>query len=227
MGPGLTGDLEGLQKIRRSAVNAVVPGADWAGSDIFPGVRFQWGPPEVALQHENSPLDAGVTGKLGRAGPMDDNWISGHWNIMTIVLDTDLGIYLPRYSSHLAGRWQVDGYWSVWSVYGKTQGRMYFLRRLRPFNICSTLLWMFYQSVVASVFFYNVVCWGGSTSKKDTSRLDKLIRWAGSVIGMKLDPLVMVTETRTLNKLLDIMDNASHPLHTVRDCSFPSAGLTD
>ncbi|KAI3367276.1 hypothetical protein L3Q82_008321 [Scortum barcoo] len=92
---------------------------------------------------------------------------------------------------------------------------MYFLRRLRSFNICSKLLQMFYQSVVASVLFYTVVCWGGSISKKDTSRLDKLIRRAGSVVGTKLDSLVTVAESRTLDKLLDIMDNASHPLHTV------------
>ncbi|KAI3356409.1 hypothetical protein L3Q82_017217 [Scortum barcoo] len=97
---------------------------------------------------------------------------------------------------------------------------------------------MFYQSVVASVLFYTVVCWGGSISKKDTSRLDKLIRRAGSVVvGTKLDSLVTVAESRTLDKLLDIMDNASHPLHTVisnqrslfcsvKDCSFPSAGPT-
>ncbi|KAK0141969.1 hypothetical protein N1851_020343 [Merluccius polli] len=46
------------------------------------------------------------------------------------------------------------------------------------------------------------------------NRLDKLIRRAGSVVGMKLDSLVSVAEERTLNKLLDIMDNVSHPLHT-------------
>ncbi|KAI3376705.1 hypothetical protein L3Q82_017146 [Scortum barcoo] len=92
---------------------------------------------------------------------------------------------------------------------------MYFLRRLRSFNICSKLLRIFYQSVVASVLFYTVVCWGGSISKKDTSRLDKLIRRAGSVVGMKLDSLVTVAELGTLDKLLDIMDNVSHPLHTV------------
>ncbi|KAI3355656.1 hypothetical protein L3Q82_004249 [Scortum barcoo] len=51
-------------------------------------------------------------------------------------------------------------------LYGKTESRMYFLRRLRSFNICSKLLQMFYQSVVASVLFYTVVCWGGSISKK-------------------------------------------------------------
>ncbi|KAI3368530.1 hypothetical protein L3Q82_025533, partial [Scortum barcoo] len=74
-------------------------------------------------------------------------------------------------------------------LYGKTQSRMYFLRRLRSFNICSKLLQMFYQSVVAS----GPALW----------------------FGTKLDSLVTVAESRTLDKLLDIMDNASHPLHTV------------
>lgn len=52
-------------------------------------------------------------------------------------------------------------------------------------------------------------CAGGSISKKDTSRLDKLITWAISGVGMKLDSLVKVAEMRTLNKMLDIMDNAT------------------
>ena len=104
-------------------------------------------------------------------------------------------------------------------LHRKTQSRLYFLRRLRSFNICSKLLWMFYQSVVTSVLFYTVVCWGSSLSKKDTSRLDKLIRWAGSVVGMKLGSLVTVAERRTPDKLLDIIDNASQ--------SFPSVGPTD
>nr|XP_049609558.1 uncharacterized protein LOC125988413 [Syngnathus scovelli] len=100
-------------------------------------------------------------------------------------------------------------------LHRKTQSRMYFLRRLRSFNICNKLLEMFYQSVVASVLFYTVVCWGSSTSKKDTSRLDKLVRRAGSLIGKKLDSLETVAEARTLKKLLDIIDNVSHAQHTV------------
>ncbi|KAI3361247.1 hypothetical protein L3Q82_012919, partial [Scortum barcoo] len=87
--------------------------------------------------------------------------------------------------------WTIKLDWTTHTshLFGKTQSRMYFLRRLRSFNICSKLLQMFYQSVVASVLFYTVVCWGGSISKKDTSRLDKLIRRAGSVVGTKLDSL--------------------------------------
>ena len=92
---------------------------------------------------------------------------------------------------------------------------MYFLKRLRSFNICRKLLRIFYQSVVASVLSYAVVCRGGSTSKADLSRLEKLVRRAGSVVGLKLDPLMSVAEGRTLNKLWGIMDNANHPLHTV------------
>ena len=99
--------------------------------------------------------------------------------------------------------------------YKKGKSRLYFLRRLRSFNICSKLLSMFYQSVVASILFYAVVCWGGSTTKRDRSRLDKLIRRAGSVVGFKLDCLVTVAEERTTKKLLAILDDTSHPLHTV------------
>uniref|UniRef100_A0A665T724 Reverse transcriptase domain-containing protein n=1 Tax=Echeneis naucrates TaxID=173247 RepID=A0A665T724_ECHNA len=100
-------------------------------------------------------------------------------------------------------------------LYKRGQCRLYFLRRLRSFNICRKLLQMFYQSVVASALFYAVVCWGGSTSTKHSNRLDKLIRRASSVVGTKLDSLVTVAERRSRNKLLAIMDNASHPLQPV------------
>ena len=56
---------------------------------------------------------------------------------------------------------------------------------------------------------------GGGASKRNSNRLEKLIRRAGSVVGSKLDSLVTVAERRTLNKLLAIMDDACHPLHTV------------
>ncbi|KAG2470177.1 RTBS polymerase, partial [Polypterus senegalus] len=42
----------------------------------------------------------------------------------------------------------------------KGQSRLYFLRRLASFNICSKMLLMFYQTNVLSALFYAVVCWG-------------------------------------------------------------------
>ncbi|KAI4893140.1 hypothetical protein NFI96_000155 [Prochilodus magdalenae] len=100
-------------------------------------------------------------------------------------------------------------------LYRKGQSRLYFLRRLGSFNVCRKLLQMFYQTVVSSCLFYAVVCWGGSIKKRDQMRLDKLVRRAGSVVGVELDSVVKVAERRTLHKLLSIMDDDGHPLHTI------------
>nr|XP_010780298.1 PREDICTED: von Willebrand factor A domain-containing protein 7-like [Notothenia coriiceps] len=86
-------------------------------------------------------------------------------------------------------------------------------RRLRSFNVCTRLLQMFYQSVVASVLFFAVVCWGGNKNTRDTGRLNKLVRKASSVVGVQLDNLEEVAEGRARRKLDRILENPSHPLH--------------
>ena len=114
------------------------------------------------------------------------------------------------------------------AVHRKGQSRLYFLRRLGSFNICKKLLQMFYQSVVASVRFYAVVCWGGSSRRRDAGRLDRLVRRAGSVVGTELDSLVTVAERRTPDKLLSITGQHPPPsarhLHQAEECvQWPTA----
>lgn len=96
----------------------------------------------------------------------------------------------------------------------KAQSRLYFLRRLASFNVCSELLKMFYRSVVESALFFVVACWGGSIKKKDASRLNKLVKKAGSVVGKVLESLTSVAERRALSRLRSIMENPEHPLHS-------------
>ncbi|KAI4894907.1 hypothetical protein NFI96_007435 [Prochilodus magdalenae] len=62
---------------------------------------------------------------------------------------------------------------------------------------------------------WTVVCWGGSIKKRDEMCLDKLVRRAGSVVGVERDSVVKVAERRTLHKLLSIIDDEGHPLHTI------------
>ena len=59
-----------------------------------------------------------------------------------------------------------------------------------------------------------MVCWGGSIKKRDAGRLDRLVRRAGAVVGTELDCLTTVAERRTLSRLLTILDNVHHPLHS-------------
>ncbi|XP_010777592.1 protein kinase C alpha type [Notothenia coriiceps] len=75
------------------------------------------------------------------------------------------------------------------------------------------MLQMFYDSVVSSVIFFAVVCWGSGVKTADANRLNKLIRRAGSVLGVDQESLAVVSEGRMLRKLLSILDNGSHPLH--------------
>ncbi|KAL0150163.1 hypothetical protein M9458_054590 [Cirrhinus mrigala] len=73
------------------------------------------------------------------------------------------------------------------AVYKKPQSRLYFLRRLRSFNICRTMLKMFYESVVASAIFFAVVCRGSGLKVADANRLNKFNRKAASVVGVELE----------------------------------------
>ena len=73
---------------------------------------------------------------------------------------------------------------------------------------------MCYQSVVASALFYAVVCWRGSTKKRDAGRLDRLVRKDGSDVGTELECITLTSDKRTLSKLLSILDNDFRPVHS-------------
>ena len=115
-----------------------------------------------------------------------------------------LGVYIDN---------KLDWAKNTDALYRKGQSRLYFLRRLRSFNICRTMLRIFYESVVASAILYAVACWGSRLRASDANRLNKLIRKAGDVVGVELDSLMAVSERRMLSKLQAIMDNGSHPLY--------------
>ncbi|KAM4593012.1 uncharacterized protein PAE49_004932 isoform 1-T1 [Odontesthes bonariensis] len=104
------------------------------------------------------------------------------------------------------------------TVYKKPgMSRLYFLRKLRSFNVCCKMLEIFYQSVVASAIFSAAVCCGSSIRASDINRLDKIIKKAGFALGLRLESLEAVVERRTMNKLLTIMENDRHPLHHTVD----------
>ena len=98
------------------------------------------------------------------------------------------------------------------TVYRKGQSHLIFLRRLRSFNVCSDMLWMFYHTHIDSALFYAIVCWGSGTTDKTCRCLDKLVKMAISVIGRELAPLRTVVEERIRRKL---MVNNKHTLHSI------------
>ena len=76
---------------------------------------------------------------------------------------------------------------------------------------------MFYQGILASVLFFAVLCWGGSITVMDKNRINKIIKKAGSVIGLPLDSLETTISKRTKTKLNSILCFDGHPLYPVFD----------
>lgn len=50
-------------------------------------------------------------------------------------------------------------------------------------------MYAFFQSTVASVLLYVVVCWGDSNTADDKNIINKLKKEAGSIVGCPLDSL--------------------------------------
>ena len=89
------------------------------------------------------------------------------------------------------------------------------MRKLKSFNISTKLLNVFYQGILASVLFYAVLGWGGSISVEDKNRINKLIKRAGSVIGLNPDVLEVTVEKRISSKLKIVLLFEGHPLHNL------------
>ncbi|KAI3364710.1 hypothetical protein L3Q82_011478 [Scortum barcoo] len=102
------------------------------------------------------------------------------------------------------------------SLYKKGQSRLYMLRRLGSFGVCRPLLRTFYETVVASVVSYAVVCWGGGCSERDKKRLNRLIKRASSVCGCPLDSIEVMGERRALAKT--VHHHGQHLPPSASDC---------
>ena len=73
------------------------------------------------------------------------------------------------------------------------------------------MLEIFYQSVVMTVICCDVVCWLSNICASDASGLNRLIHKTGTIIGQKLETSESVRDKSSLNKLLSIINNPSHP----------------
>ena len=107
----------------------------------------------------------------------------------------------------------------------KLNTRMYCLRKLNAFNVNSNILVMFYNAVIASVWRYCLICWGGNISSCDKVRLDRVIREAGRIVGESLHTVDAVYDKEVETKLKKILGDDTHPIHSVlMDSVIPRSG---
>ena len=81
----------------------------------------------------------------------------------------------------------------------------------------------FYNAVICSSIMFGSVCWGGNMSKLDRGRLETIVlKKAGHVVGKPLDSFKTLLEKRLYRKLMQILNDPTHPLRHYFDSRLRS-----
>ena len=89
---------------------------------------------------------------------------------------------------------------------------MFFVRKLKSFNVRTDILFLFYQSVIQSIITFCIMTWFGNLRAKDTHRLERVTKIASRTIGLNVKNLHIIFESAVLSKLRAIMLDLTHPL---------------
>lgn len=95
----------------------------------------------------------------------------------------------------------------------KLNSRMYCFRKLKFFHVNPRILALFYDSVVASVWRYCLVGWGGNITIGDRQRVERVVKEASKIIGSPRQDFETVYADLLLKKFDDVMEDLQHPLH--------------
>ena len=108
------------------------------------------------------------------------------------------------------------------SVLKKVNLRMYCMRKLRSFGVNSDILVTFYNAVIFIITMFGSVYWGGNISKLVRGRLEKIVKKIGPAVGKPLDSFKTLHEKRLYRKLMQILNDPTHPMRHYFDSRHSS-----
>jgi hypothetical protein len=98
-------------------------------------------------------------------------------------------------------------------ICSKVRKQMYFLRKLKEFDVCSSVLRLFFDSVIFSVLCYGLVCWFGNLPVYLISVLERLEKIGSKIIN---DGIRHTVNNEYCNRIVSlsnrILSNSEHPI---------------
>ena len=82
------------------------------------------------------------------------------------------------------------------SILSKARQRLYFLRKLKSFNVNKTILINFYRAIVESVLTTSITVWFDRTTCQIKSKLQSIVRISEKIIGAPLPSLEFIYLSR-------------------------------
>ena len=87
---------------------------------------------------------------------------------------------------------------------GKVNQMLYFLRKLRSFNVDKVVMFLFFQSVIQSIITFCCIVWFNCLTNKYMQKLQRITRAA----------IKIIYEKALMTKLELIYTDATHPLNS-------------
>ncbi|KAK3506669.1 hypothetical protein QTP70_013649 [Hemibagrus guttatus] len=133
-------------------------------------------------------------------------------------LDIDgSNVEIVKSSKFLSVHLAEDLTWSLntSSITKKAQQRLYFLRRLRKAHLPPLILTTFYRGTIESILSSCITGWFGNCTISDRKTLQRIVRTAEKIIRVSLPSITDIYSTRCIHKANSIVDDLTHPSHTV------------
>ena len=98
-------------------------------------------------------------------------------------------------------------------VYKRSNQRLYFLRKLKSFNVNTNILKLFYQSTIQSILSFCCVCWFNSLSQFNSKKLQRITKRASRIIGADVKGMREIMNDCIISQINKIICDPNHPLH--------------
>ena len=95
----------------------------------------------------------------------------------------------------------------------KLNQRLYFLRKLRSFDLNPKILKLSYCAVIESLIAFGISCWGESITDGDKNIINKIIHKAEKIVNDDLRSVDDIYSKACIDKLRGIISDVSHSLH--------------
>jgi len=99
------------------------------------------------------------------------------------------------------------------AIYKKCQTRLHFLRKLRSFNVDSTIMSLFYKCCIQSILVFSVQSWFGGLSLKNKNKPKTNFNRGGKHSGCSVESLDSLFNKQILQLANRILDNPDHFLY--------------
>ena len=91
--------------------------------------------------------------------------------------------------------------------------RMYCMRKLNYFHVNQRILALFYKSIIASIWKYCMLAWGGNIAVGDKDMLQRVVNEAGRIIGSRQQSFNDAYDDMLYTKFKQLIEDNTHPLH--------------